>query len=182
MSGQWQPVGIIVAGELIVQRGNSKLVGLDVAIFDRVMEELIFHMHNLKMDETELAYLKAMAIFDVGRFELRSKRLKEVEKVEEGAMHFWRMLEFYTRSKKPEEETRFASLVLKLHSLRSISSAMRELDDANTSYNHLFCDNLPAMSSKQQPATDDLHAAKSSSVSLKEERVRIKSEPRTHLD
>ena len=72
-----------MAGELIVQRANSKLVGLDVAIFDRVMDELIFHMHNLKVDETELAYLKAMAIFDAGRFDLRSRSLKEGEKVEE---------------------------------------------------------------------------------------------------
>ena len=176
-----------MAGELIVQRANSKLVGIDIAIFDRVMDELIFHMHNLKVDETELAYLKAMAIFDAGRFDLKSGSLKEVEKVEEGKMHFWRMLEFYTRARKPEDETRFASLVLKLHSLRSISTAMRVIDDAKTSYNHIFCDDLPAMknlSNKQQPATNELKAEKThpKSSSSKEERLRIKSEPRTHLD
>ena len=182
-------MGLIVAGELIVQRANSKLVGLDVAIFDRVMDELIFHMHNLKVDETELAYLKAMAIFDAGRFDLRSRSLKEGEKVEEAKMHIWRMLELYTRAKKPEDETRFASLVLKLHSLRSISSAMRALDDATTSYKHLFCDNLPAMgsvSSKQQEATNDLNGQSNSNnqpkSSISKERVRIKSEPRGHFD
>ena len=195
-----------MAGELIVQRANSKLVGLDVAIFDRVMDELIFHMHNLKVDETELAYLKAMAIFDTGRFDLRPRSLKEGEKVEEAKMHIWRMLELYTRSKKPEDETRFASLVLKLHSLRSISSAMRALDDATTSYRHLFCDNLPDLNSQSNtlkssnpPKRNSSNSSNSSnnssncnnsissncsssSSSSKEERVRIKSEPKGHFD
>ena len=193
---------MIVAGELIVQRANSKLVGLNVAIFDRVMDELIFHMHNLKVDETEFAYLKAMAIFDAGRFDLRSRRLKEGEKVDEAKMHFWRMLELYTRAKKPEEEARFASLVLKLHSLRSISSAMRAVDDGVTLYKHLFCDNLPDLESenrKKQEVRTDLSAesktaknsslpksssssSRSSSGSEKKSRVRIKSEPKGHLD
>ena len=189
-----------MAGELIVQRANSKLVGLDVAIFDRVMDELIFHMHNLKVDETELAYLKAMAIFDTGRFDLRPRSLKEGEKVEEAKMHIWRMLELYTRSKKPEDETRFASLALKLHSLRSISSAMRALDDATTSYRHLFCDNLPDLNSqsntlkssnppKRNSSNNSSNSnnsissnCSSSSSSSKEERVKIKSEPKGHFD
>ena len=167
-----------MAGELIVQRANSKLVGLEVAIFDRVMDELIFHMHNLKVDETELAYLKAMIIFDAGRFELSSRSLKEGGKVEEAKMHLWRMLELYTRAKKPEDETRFASLVLKLHSLRSISSAMRVGDGAL--YKHLFCDNLPEF--KAQNNTQSSSQPKSNSINIKEERVKIKSEPKSHLD
>ena len=184
VSGRWEPVGILVGGELIVQRENSKLVGLDIDIFDRVVEELILHMHNMKVDETELAYLKAMAIFDAGRFDLSPRSLKQVDKVEEGKMHFWRMLERYTRTKKPEEETRFASLVLKLQSLRSISSSMK------ISSHHLFCDNLPSMVSSNW-VTNDLdtqrHQGNSRRSNImtsntREGMVRVKSEPKGNLD
>ena len=172
-----------------MERANSQNIGLDTAIFDRIIHELVFFIHSLKMDMIELAYLKAMAIFDAGRFDLRPKGLKEEEKVEMAKLHLWKMLEHYTRTKKPQDQTRFASLVLKLHSLRSISSAMRTLNDATTSYKHLFCDNLPdlnsqsnALKSSSPPKSNSSNSSISSNSSSKEERVRIKSEPKGHLD
>ena len=181
-----------MAGDIIVERANSQNIGLDTAIFDRIIHELVFFIRSLKMDMVELAYLKAMAIFDAGRFDLRPKGLKEEEKVEEAKLHLWKMLEHYTRTKKPQDQTRFASLVLKLTTLRSISSAMRRVTKPS-GYKHLFCDNLFARNtSHYQQAASGFNAHSNSGSfsyngqmmqrSIKEERVFIKTEPKGYMD
>ncbi|KAL1124082.1 hypothetical protein AAG570_001852 [Ranatra chinensis] len=106
--------GLILATGVTVYRNTAHHVGID-SIFDRVLTELVAKMREMKMDKTELGCLRAIILFNPDVRGLRS--VQEVEVLREKV---YASLEEYTRLKHPDEPGRFAKLLLRLPSLRSI--------------------------------------------------------------
>ncbi|XP_059490527.1 retinoic acid receptor RXR-like [Neocloeon triangulifer] len=106
--------GIVLATGLTVHRDSAHQAGVG-AIFDRVLTELVSKMREMRMDKAELGCLRAIILFNPDIRGLKSQQQVEIlrEKV-------YAALEDYTRSTRPDEPGRFAKLLLRLPSLRSI--------------------------------------------------------------
>ncbi|KAG8036624.1 hypothetical protein G9C98_003946 [Cotesia typhae] len=96
-------------------KNSAQQVGLS-AIFDRVLSELVSKMREMKIDKTELGCLRAIILFNS---EIRG--LKSASEVEILREKVYAALEEYVRINRPNEPGRFAKLLLRLPSLRSIS-------------------------------------------------------------
>jgi retinoid X receptor alpha len=59
--------GIVLANGLIVHRNSAHSAGV-VAIFDRVLTELVAKMRDMTMDKTELGCLRAIILYNPGMF------------------------------------------------------------------------------------------------------------------
>lgn len=105
---------IVLATGITVQRNSAEQVGLE-RIFDRVLSELVTKMREMKVDKTELGCLRAIILFNS---EVRG--LKSAQEVELLREKVYAALEDYVRITKPNEPGRFAKLLLRLPSLRSI--------------------------------------------------------------
>ncbi|XP_025190844.1 retinoic acid receptor RXR-alpha-B isoform X1 [Melanaphis sacchari] len=106
--------GIVLATGLTVDRDSAHQAGVE-AIFDRVLTELVAKMRDMGMDRTELGCLRTIILFNPG-----SKGLQSVNEVEILRDKVYVALEEYCRTTHPEEPGRFAKLLLRLPSLRSI--------------------------------------------------------------
>lgn len=97
-----------------VCRNTANQAGIET-IFDRVLTELVSKMREMKMDKAELGCLRTIILYNP---EVRG--LKSVGEVEALREKVYASLEEYTRAGHPEESGRFAKLLLRLPSLRSI--------------------------------------------------------------
>lgn len=106
--------GILLAPGVTVYRSSAHEAGVG-GIFDRVLTELVSKMREMKMDKTELGCLRTIILFNPDVRGLKSQQVVEMlrEKV-------YTSLEEYTRVNHSEEPGRFAKLLLRLPSLRSI--------------------------------------------------------------
>uniref|UniRef100_A0A3P9IQF2 Retinoic acid receptor RXR n=1 Tax=Oryzias latipes TaxID=8090 RepID=A0A3P9IQF2_ORYLA len=101
-----------LASEL--QRDGSHAAGVG-AIFDRVLTELVNKMRDMQMDKTELGCLRAIVLFNPD-----AKGLSNTSEVELLREKVYASLEAYCKQKYPEQQGRFAKLLLRLPALRSI--------------------------------------------------------------
>ncbi|XP_030214648.1 retinoic acid receptor RXR-beta-A isoform X1 [Gadus morhua] len=85
------------------------------AIFDRVLTELVSKMRDMQMDKTELGCLRAIVLFNPD-----AKGLSNTAEVELLREKVYASLEAYCKQKYPEQQGRFAKLLLRLPALRSI--------------------------------------------------------------
>ncbi|XP_030636856.1 retinoic acid receptor RXR-beta-B [Chanos chanos] len=85
------------------------------AIFDRVLTELVCKMRDMQMDKTELGCLRAIVLFNPD-----AKGLSSTSEVELLREKVYASLEAYCKQKYPEQQGRFAKLLLRLPALRSI--------------------------------------------------------------
>ncbi|XP_028835640.1 retinoic acid receptor RXR-beta-A-like isoform X2 [Denticeps clupeoides] len=85
------------------------------AVFDRVLTELVCKMRDMQMDKSELGCLRAIVLFNPDAKGLSCS--SEVELLRE---RVYATLEAYCRHKYPEQQGRFAKLLLRLPALRSI--------------------------------------------------------------
>uniref|UniRef100_A0AAQ4QY87 Retinoid x receptor, beta b n=1 Tax=Gasterosteus aculeatus aculeatus TaxID=481459 RepID=A0AAQ4QY87_GASAC len=104
--------GVLLASEL--QRDNAQSAGVG-AIFDRVLTELVNKMRDMQMDKTELGCLRAIVLFNPD-----AKGLSNTGEVELLREKVYASLEAYCKQKYPEQQGRFAKLLLRLPALRSI--------------------------------------------------------------
>ncbi|XP_013200557.1 protein ultraspiracle homolog isoform X5 [Amyelois transitella] len=109
---------------------NSALQAGVGQIFDRVLSELSLKMRTLRMDQAEYVALKAIILLNPDVKGLNSRQ--EVEVLRE---KMFSCLDEYCRRSRGAEEGRFASLLLRLPALRSISLK---------SFEHLFFFHLVA--------------------------------------
>lgn len=106
--------GIVLATGLTVHRNSAHQAGVGT-IFDRVLTELVAKMREMKMDKTELGCLRSVILFNPD-----VRGLKSAQEVELLREKVYAALEEYTRTTHPDEPGRFAKLLLRLPSLRSI--------------------------------------------------------------
>ncbi|PWA33659.1 hypothetical protein CCH79_00007604, partial [Gambusia affinis] len=104
--------GALLASEL--QRDSAQMAGVG-AIFDRVLTELVNKMRDMQMDKTELGCLRAIVLFNPD-----AKGLSSTSEVELLREKVYASLEAYCKQKYPEQQGRFAKLLLRLPALRSI--------------------------------------------------------------
>ncbi|KAF0045305.1 hypothetical protein F2P81_001834 [Scophthalmus maximus] len=104
--------GVLLASEL--QRDSAHSAGVG-AIFDRVLTELVNKMRDMQMDKTELGCLRAIVLFNPD-----AKGLSNTSEVELLREKVYASLESYCKQKYPEQQGRFAKLLLRLPALRSI--------------------------------------------------------------
>uniref|UniRef100_A0A3B3VVH2 Retinoic acid receptor RXR n=2 Tax=Poecilia TaxID=8080 RepID=A0A3B3VVH2_9TELE len=104
--------GALLASEL--QRDSAHMAGVG-AIFDRVLTELVNKMRDMQMDKTELGCLRAIVLFNPD-----AKGLSSTSEVELLREKVYASLEAYCKHKYPEQQGRFAKLLLRLPALRSI--------------------------------------------------------------
>uniref|UniRef100_A0A3Q3AY20 Retinoic acid receptor RXR n=1 Tax=Kryptolebias marmoratus TaxID=37003 RepID=A0A3Q3AY20_KRYMA len=104
--------GALLASEL--QRDGAHMAGVG-AIFDRVLTELVNKMRDMQMDKTELGCLRAIVLFNPD-----AKGLSSTTEVELLREKVYASLEAYCKQKYPEQQGRFAKLLLRLPALRSI--------------------------------------------------------------
>ncbi|KAM3962770.1 RXR type hormone receptor isoform 1-T3 [Aphomia sociella] len=109
---------------------NSALQAGVGQIFDRVLSELSLKMRSLRMDHSEYVALKAIILLNPD-----VKGLKNRQEVEVLREKMFLCLDEYCRRSRSTEEGRFASLLLRLPALRSISLK---------SFEHLFFFHLVA--------------------------------------
>lgn len=118
--------GVLLASEL--QRDNAHSAGVGAifdresvqsaevgAIFDRVLTELVNKMRDMQMDKIELGCLRAIVLFNPD-----AKGLSNTGEVELLREKVYASLEAYCKQKYPEQQGRFAKLLLRLPALRSI--------------------------------------------------------------
>ncbi|XP_026149404.1 retinoic acid receptor RXR-beta-A-like isoform X3 [Mastacembelus armatus] len=118
--------GVVLASEL--QRSSTHSAGVGAifdrenvqsaevgAIFDRVLTELVNKMRDMQMDKTELGCLRAIVLFNPD-----AKGLSNTSEVELLREKVYASLEAYCKQKYPEQQGRFAKLLLRLPALRSI--------------------------------------------------------------
>ncbi|KAM6993448.1 retinoic acid receptor RXR-beta [Passerculus sandwichensis] len=106
--------GILLATGLHVHRNSAHSAGVG-AIFDRVLTELVSKMRDMRMDKTELGCLRAIILFNPD-----AKGLSNPSEVELLREKVYASLESYCKQKYPEQQGRFAKLLLRLPALRSI--------------------------------------------------------------
>ncbi|CAO2608946.1 Retinoic acid receptor RXR-beta, partial [Lemmus lemmus] len=106
--------GILLATGLHVHRNSAHSAGVG-AIFDRVLTELVSKMRDMRMDKTELGCLRAIILFNPD-----AKGLSNPSEVEILREKVYASLEAYCKQKYPEQQGRFAKLLLRLPALRSI--------------------------------------------------------------
>uniref|UniRef100_A0A4X2LF45 Retinoid X receptor beta n=1 Tax=Vombatus ursinus TaxID=29139 RepID=A0A4X2LF45_VOMUR len=108
--------GILLATGLHVHRNSAHSAGVG-AIFDRsvVLTELVSKMRDMRMDKTELGCLRAIILFNPD-----AKGLSNPGEVEILREKVYASLESYCKQKYPEQQGRFAKLLLRLPALRSI--------------------------------------------------------------
>uniref|UniRef100_A0A8C7Q813 Retinoic acid receptor RXR n=1 Tax=Oncorhynchus mykiss TaxID=8022 RepID=A0A8C7Q813_ONCMY len=106
--------GILLATGLHVHRNSAHSAGVG-AIFDRVLTELVSKMRDMQMDKTELGCLRAIILFNPDAKGLSSP--SEVELLREKV---YASLESYCKQRYPDQQGRFAKLLLRLPALRSI--------------------------------------------------------------
>uniref|UniRef100_A0A668REA8 Retinoic acid receptor RXR n=1 Tax=Oreochromis aureus TaxID=47969 RepID=A0A668REA8_OREAU len=104
--------GVLLASEL--QRDSAHSAGVG-AIFDRVLTELVNKMRDMQMDKIELGCLRAIVLFNPD-----AKGLSNTGEVELLREKVYASLEAYCKQKYPEQQGRFAKLLLRLPALRSI--------------------------------------------------------------
>uniref|UniRef100_A0A3Q3VL34 Retinoid X receptor beta n=1 Tax=Mola mola TaxID=94237 RepID=A0A3Q3VL34_MOLML len=104
--------GVPLASEL--QRDSAHSAGVG-AIFDRVLTELVNKMRDMQMDKTELGCLRAIVLFNPD-----AKGLSNSSEVELLREKVYASLEAYCKQRYPEQQGRFAKLLLRLPALRSI--------------------------------------------------------------
>ncbi|XP_042611624.1 retinoic acid receptor RXR-beta-A isoform X2 [Cyprinus carpio] len=120
--------GILLATGLHVHRNSAHSAGVGAifdresahnaevgAIFDRVLTELVSKMRDMQMDKTELGCLRAIILFNPDAKGLSSP--SEVELLREKV---YASLEAYCKQRYPDQQGRFAKLLLRLPALRSI--------------------------------------------------------------
>ncbi|CAL8248786.1 unnamed protein product [Lota lota] len=105
--------GVLLASEL--HRDNAMHSAGVAAIFDRVLTELVSKMRDMQMDKTELGCLRAIVLFNPD-----AKGLSNTAEVELLREKVYASLEAYCKQKYPEQQGRFAKLLLRLPALRSI--------------------------------------------------------------
>ncbi|XP_020493011.1 retinoic acid receptor RXR-beta-B isoform X1 [Labrus bergylta] len=118
--------GVLLASEL--QRDSAHSAGVGAifdresvqsaevgAIFDRVLTELVNKMRDMQMDKTELGCLRAIVLFNPD-----AKGLSNTSEVELLREKVYASLESYCKQRYPEQQGRFAKLLLRLPALRSI--------------------------------------------------------------
>ncbi|KAL4629593.1 retinoic acid receptor RXR-beta isoform X6 [Arapaima gigas] len=106
--------GILLATGLHVHRNSAHSAGVG-AIFDRVLTELVSKMRDMQMDKTELGCLRAIILFNPD-----AKGLSNPNEVELLREKVYASLEAYCKQRYPEQQGRFAKLLLRLPALRSI--------------------------------------------------------------
>uniref|UniRef100_A0A8C2X4R2 Retinoic acid receptor RXR n=1 Tax=Cyclopterus lumpus TaxID=8103 RepID=A0A8C2X4R2_CYCLU len=106
--------GILLATGLHVHRNSAHSAGVG-AIFDRVLTELVSKMRDMQMDKTELGCLRAIILFNPD-----AKGLSNPSEVEQLRERVYASLESYCKQKYPNQQGRFAKLLLRLPALRSI--------------------------------------------------------------
>ncbi|XP_048008237.1 retinoic acid receptor RXR-beta-B isoform X2 [Megalobrama amblycephala] len=119
---------ILLATGLHVPRDSTHNLGVEAffdresahsaevgALFDRVLTELVCKMRDMQMDKTELGCLRAIVLFNPDAKGLTSS--SEVELLREKV---YASLEAYCKQKYPDQQGRFAKLLLRLPALRSI--------------------------------------------------------------
>lgn len=118
--------GILLATGLHVHRNSAHSAGVGAifdrahnaevgAIFDRVLTELVSKMRDMQMDKTELGCLRAIILFNPD-----AKGLSNSSEVELLRERVYASLESYCKQKYPDQQGRFAKLLLRLPALRSI--------------------------------------------------------------
>nr|WDQ26779.1 ultraspiracle [Sogatella furcifera] len=112
--------GIVLATGLVIHRDSANQAGV-ATIFERVLTEIVAKMREMKMDKTELGCLRSIILFNPDVRDLKSTQ--EVELLREKV---YTALEDYTRITHPTEPGRFAKLLLRLPSLRSIGLRCQE--------------------------------------------------------
>ncbi|XP_018609937.1 retinoic acid receptor RXR-beta-A isoform X6 [Scleropages formosus] len=106
--------GILLATGLHVHRNSAHSAGVG-AIFDRVLTELVSKMRDMQMDKTELGCLRAIILFNPD-----AKGLSNPNEVELLREKVYASLEAYCKQRYPDQQGRFAKLLLRLPALRSI--------------------------------------------------------------
>ncbi|KAI7806185.1 retinoic acid receptor RXR-beta-B [Triplophysa rosa] len=119
---------ILLATGLHVPRDSTHNLGVEAffdresahsaevgALFDRVLTELVCKMRDMQMDKTELGCLRAIVLFNPD-----AKGLTSTSEVELLREKVYASLEAYCKQKYPDQQGRFAKLLLRLPALRSI--------------------------------------------------------------
>lgn len=87
-----------------------------VQIFDRILSELSVKMKRMDIDLTELCLLKAIVVYNPD-----VRKLTERSNIDLVRAKIYNCLDDYCKQKHPNEDGRFAQLLLRLPALRSIS-------------------------------------------------------------
>ena len=106
--------GLMLANGVLVTRETAHEAGMG-NVYDRILIELVRKMTDLKMDKTELGFLRCIVLYNSD-----AKGLTETSKVESFRERVYASLEDYVRTNQPSETGRFAKLLLRLPALRSI--------------------------------------------------------------
>lgn len=135
---------LCIGPEVHISREQSYEIGLGA--FDRILNELVLKMRDMRVDSNELACLRAIILFNP-----ETHGLKASQPVEEYRSNVYRALEIYCRKSHEDQPNRFGKLLLRLPALRSIGLRCDHIDtsDTNNSLGHPSrrCDSISSFAS-----------------------------------
>ncbi|XP_076347606.1 LOW QUALITY PROTEIN: retinoic acid receptor RXR-like, partial [Tachypleus tridentatus] len=106
--------GIVLGTGLVIHQSSAHSAGIG-PIFDRVLNELVAKMRELKMNKIELGCLLAIILFNPD-----AKGLTMTSYVETLREKVYAALEEIVKKNSPKQPGRFAKLLLRLPALRTI--------------------------------------------------------------
>ncbi|OWA51687.1 Retinoic acid receptor RXR-gamma [Hypsibius exemplaris] len=106
---------LVLSTGLSITSAEAPLFGLG-GLVERVCTELIERMSDLKIDDFEMACLRAIVLFNPD-----AAGLANIDQIESCREVLYSALEAHCNKKLPKDRTRFGKLLLRLPSLRSIS-------------------------------------------------------------
>lgn len=113
---------LLIWPERTMERSEAEIMGC-VLIYDRIINELIIRMKDLAVDRMEIAALRCAMLFNPNVSGLRNVPI--VETLRDKVMV---CLEDYCKQQHPEQNQRFAKLLLRMPVLRSLSLHCAEND------------------------------------------------------
>jgi len=108
------PNGLCIGRGLFLKEQQAHEIGLGT-MFDRILNELVMKMHDMRLDTNEITCLRAIILFNP-----ETHGLKTSQPIEEYRSDIYTTLEAYCRKYYDEQPNRFGKLLLRLPALRSI--------------------------------------------------------------
>ncbi|XP_015191457.1 PREDICTED: retinoic acid receptor RXR-alpha-B isoform X2 [Polistes dominula] len=106
---------LVLANGFLINRELAPHTGVS-PIFDHVLSELVTKMRDMKVDKTEIGCLRSIILYNPD-----VRGLKSIQEVGLLREKVYAALEDYTRVSCPNDSGRFAKLLLRLPSIRSIA-------------------------------------------------------------
>uniref|UniRef100_A0A6G1S5D9 Retinoic acid receptor RXR-beta-A n=1 Tax=Aceria tosichella TaxID=561515 RepID=A0A6G1S5D9_9ACAR len=160
--GTDKPNSLCIGRGLFIDGYQAYEIGLG-NMFDRIIDELVVKMRDMRIDANELACLRAIILYNP-----ETHGLKTSQPIEEYRGDIYTSLEAYCRMNYINQPNRFGKLLLRLPALRSIGlkcDSMRQQRRCDSNINQIVTTSHQGFVTRSSPTSRGSSSPTNSSVS-----------------